>query len=150
MKSFFWVWVDHIQISTQTSCSNICVLGFLKKKSVDCFNPLSKRNSKNGYQSEHLFREKKMYISGNKITIKVSMAVFVRLHLCKHLVEIWLELVKLNTLRKIFDWIKKMIGLKHFLWCKEMFCFNETKFVWFKQNIFRPNKYLFESNKFLP
>ena len=51
---------------------------------------------------------------------------------------------------KIFDYIKKIIYLKHFLWCKEMFCFNETKFVWFKQNIFGPNKYLFESNKFLP
>ena len=31
-----------------------------------------------------------------------------------------------------------------------MICLNETKFVWFKQNIFGPNKYLFESNKFLP
>ena len=50
---------------------------------------------------------------------------------------------------KIFDWIKKMICLKHFLWCKEMFCFNETKLAWFKQNIFGLNKYLFESNKFL-
>ena len=28
-----------------------------------------------------------------------------------------------------------------------MICLNETKFVWFKQNIFGPNKYLFESNK---
>ena len=27
---------------------------------------------------------------------------------------------------------------------------NETKFFWFKQNIFGPNKYLFGSNKFLP
>ena len=31
-----------------------------------------------------------------------------------------------------------------------MICLNETKFVWFKQNIFGPNKYLFESKKFLP
>ena len=46
----------------------------------------------------------------------------------------------------IFDWIKKIICLKHFLWCKEIFCFNETKFVWFIQNIFGANKYLFESN----
>ena len=47
---------------------------------------------------------------------------------------------------KRFDWIKKIICLKHFLWCKEMICLNEIKFVWFKQNIFEPNKYLFESN----
>ena len=33
---------------------------------------------------------------------------------------------------KIFDWIKKIICLKHFLWCKEMFCFNETKYRWIK------------------
>ena len=51
---------------------------------------------------------------------------------------------------KIFDWIKKIIFLNHFLWCKEMFCLNETKFVWLEGNIFGPNKYLFESNKFLP
>ena len=51
---------------------------------------------------------------------------------------------------KIFDCIKKIICLNHFLWCQEMFCFNETKFVWFKQNIFGSNKYWFESNKFLP
>ena len=37
---------------------------------------------------------------------------------------------------KIFDWIKKIICLKHFLWCKDIFYFSETKFVWFKQNIF--------------
>ena len=51
---------------------------------------------------------------------------------------------------KIFDWIKKIICLKHFLWWKEMFCFNETKFAWFKWNIFGLNKYLFVSSKFLP
>ena len=44
----------------------------------------------------------------------------------------------------------KIICLNDFLWFKEMICLNETKFVWFKQNIFGPNKYLFESNKFLP
>ena len=41
---------------------------------------------------------------------------------------------------------KKMICLNDFLWFKEMICLNEIKFVWFKQNIFEPNKYLFESN----
>ena len=50
----------------------------------------------------------------------------------------------------IFDWIKKIICLKDFLWCKEMICLHEIKFVRFIQNIFGPNKYLFESNKFLP
>ena len=44
---------------------------------------------------------------------------------------------------------KKMICLNDFLWFKEMICLNEIKFVWFKQNIFEPNKYLFESNNFL-
>ena len=29
---------------------------------------------------------------------------------------------------KISDWIKKIICLKHFLWCKEIFGLNETKF----------------------
>ena len=41
---------------------------------------------------------------------------------------------------------KEMICLNDFLWFNEMICLNETKFVWFKQNIFEPNKYLFESN----
>ena len=41
---------------------------------------------------------------------------------------------------------KKMICLKDFLWFKKMICSNEIKFVWFKQNIFEPNKYLFEWN----
>ena len=45
---------------------------------------------------------------------------------------------------------KKIICLNDFLRFKEMICLNETKFVWFKQNIFGPNKYLFESNKFPP
>ena len=45
---------------------------------------------------------------------------------------------------------KKIICLNDFLWFKEMICLNETKFVLFRQNIFGPNKYLFESNKFLP
>ena len=40
---------------------------------------------------------------------------------------------------------KTIICLNDFLWFKEMICLNETKFVWFG-----PNKYLFESNKFLP
>ena len=38
---------------------------------------------------------------------------------------------------------KKMI-----LRSKEMICLNEIKFVWFKQSIFEPSKYLFESNEF--
>ena len=46
--------------------------------------------------------------------------------------------------------LRKNICLKHFLWCKEMLCFNETKFVWLKKNIFGPNEYVFEPNKFLP
>ena len=58
-------------------------------------------------------------------------------------------LIELHS-EKIFDWIKKIICLKDFLWCKEIICLNETKFVWFKQNIFGPNNYLFESNKVLP
>ena len=41
---------------------------------------------------------------------------------------------------------KKIICLNDFLWFKEMICLNEIKFVWFKQNSFEPNKYLFESN----
>ena len=41
---------------------------------------------------------------------------------------------------------KKIICLNDFLWFKEMICLNEIKFVWLKQNIFEPNKYLFESN----
>ena len=45
---------------------------------------------------------------------------------------------------------KKIICLNDFLWFKEMICLNEIKFVWFKQNSFEPNKYLLESNKFLP
>ena len=44
---------------------------------------------------------------------------------------------------------KKIICLNDFLWFKEMICLNEIKFVWFKQNIFEPNKYLFESNFYL-
>ena len=51
---------------------------------------------------------------------------------------------------KRFDWIKENNLLNDFLWFKEMIYLNETKFVWFKQNIFGPNKYLFQSNKFLP
>ena len=39
---------------------------------------------------------------------------------------------------------KKIICLNDFLWFTEMLCSNEIKFVWFKQNIFEPNKYLFE------
>ena len=45
---------------------------------------------------------------------------------------------------------KKIISLNDFLWFKEIICLNETKFVWFKQNIFGSNKYCFEANKFLP
>ena len=45
---------------------------------------------------------------------------------------------------------KKIICFDDFLWFKEMICLNETKFVWLKQNILGPNKYLFESNKSLP
>ena len=41
---------------------------------------------------------------------------------------------------------KKIICLNDFLWFKEIICLNQIKFVWFKQNIFEPNKYLFESN----
>ena len=41
---------------------------------------------------------------------------------------------------------KKIICLNDFLWFEEMICLNEIIFVWFKQNIFEPNKYLFESN----
>ena len=41
---------------------------------------------------------------------------------------------------------KKMICLNDSLWFKEMIHLSEIKFVWFKQNIFEPNKYLFESN----
>ena len=41
---------------------------------------------------------------------------------------------------------KKMISLNDFLWFKEMICLNEIKFIWSKQNIFEPIKYLFESN----
>ena len=41
---------------------------------------------------------------------------------------------------------KKIICLNDFLWFKEIICLNKIKFVWFKQNIFEPNKYLFESN----
>ena len=52
--------------------------------------------------------------------------------------------------KKIWLNKKKIICLNDFLWFKEMICLNETKFVWFKQNILGPNKYLFESNKFLP
>ena len=36
---------------------------------------------------------------------------------------------------------KIIICLNDFLWFKEMICLNEKKFVWFKQNIFEPNKY---------
>ena len=56
----------------------------------------------------------------------------------------------LHTQKK--DWFesKKMICLNDFIWFKEMICLNEIKFVWFKQNIFGGNKYLFEWNKFLP
>ena len=66
------------------------------------------------------------------------------------LCEKWFSKFSSNLYVLRFDWIKKIICFKDFLWCKEMFCFNETKFFWFKQNIFGPNKYLFESNKFLP
>ena len=55
-----------------------------------------------------------------------------------------------HTERKDLIESKKIICLNDFLWFKEMTCLNETKFVWFKQNTFGPNKYLFESNKFLP
>ena len=48
---------------------------------------------------------------------------------------------------KVFDWIKKIIYLKHFLWCEEMICLNETKFVWFKQIFIWFKDILFESNK---
>ena len=51
-----------------------------------------------------------------------------------------------NTQKNDLIESKKMICLNDFLWFKEMICSNETKFVWFKQNIFEPNKYLFESN----
>ena len=68
----------------------------------------------------------------------------------QHAIELVTYLLFLYTEKKDLIESKKIICLKHFLWCKEMFCFNETKFAWFKQNIFGPNKYLFESNKFLP
>ena len=42
---------------------------------------------------------------------------------------------------------KKLIFLNDFLWFIEMICLDEIKFVWFKQNIFKTNKYLFESNE---
>ena len=51
-----------------------------------------------------------------------------------------------NTEKKDLIESKKLICLNDFLWFKEMICLNEIKFVWFKQNIFEPNKYLFESN----
>ena len=50
------------------------------------------------------------------------------------------------TQKKDFIELKKMICLNDFLWFKEMICLDEIKFVWFKQNVFEPNKYLFESN----
>ena len=51
-----------------------------------------------------------------------------------------------HTQKKDFIESKKMIWLNDFLWFKEMIFLNEVKFVWFKQNIFGPNKYFFESN----
>ena len=48
---------------------------------------------------------------------------------------------------KRFDWIKENDCLNDFLWFKEMIRLNEVKFVWFKQNIFEPNKYLFKLNQ---
>ena len=55
--------------------------------------------------------------------------------------------VKFNcTEKKDLIESKKIICFNDFLLFKEMICLNEIKFVWFKQNIFEPNKYLFESN----
>ena len=91
-----------------------------------------------------LFNKRKIYNSYKKLVMK---------EICRSL---WNKVFCFSTFlpylhsEKRFDWIKKIICMKHFLWCKEMFCLNETKFVWFKQNIFGSNKYLFESNKFLP
>ena len=56
-----------------------------------------------------------------------------------------LNFTKYNQKKDLFE-SKKMIFLNDFLWFKEMTCLNEIKFVWFKHNIFEPNKYLFESN----
>ena len=53
-----------------------------------------------------------------------------------------------HTEKKYLFESKKIICLNNCLWFKEMICLNEIKFVWFKQNIFEPNKYLFESNNF--
>ena len=55
-------------------------------------------------------------------------------------------LKKINTEKKDLIESKKIICLNDFLWFKEMICLNEIRFVWFKQNILEPNKYLFESN----
>ena len=60
--------------------------------------------------------------------------------------DAWISEVVKNAFKHVEHWVCCLM----FLWCKEMFCFNETKFFWFKQNIFGSNKYWFESNKFLP
>ena len=57
-----------------------------------------------------------------------------------------MQFLKRYTQKKYLIESKKMICLNDFLWFKEMVCLNEIKFVWFKQNIFEPDKYLYESN----
>ena len=53
---------------------------------------------------------------------------------------------RVHTEKKDLIESKKIICLNDFFWFKEMICLNEIEFIWFKQNIFEPNKYLFESN----
>ena len=61
-------------------------------------------------------------------------------------ISVWNLKLHSYTQKKDLIESKKMICLKDLLWFKEMICLNEIKFAWFKQNIFKPNKYLFESN----
>ena len=61
-------------------------------------------------------------------------------------IRFYLKIQSHYTQKKDLIESNKMISLNNFLWFEEMICLNEIKFVWFKQNIFEPNKYLFESN----
>ena len=57
---------------------------------------------------------------------------------------VWKNMI--HTQKKDLIESKKMICLNDFLLFKKMICLNGIKYVWFKQNISEPNKYLFESN----
>ena len=54
------------------------------------------------------------------------------------------------TLRKKIWLNRKKLFVWKTLWIEEKIYLNKIKFVWFKQNIFEPNKNLFTSIKFLP